>query len=207
MKQFCIYCGEKDATSLDHIPPKCLFLRPCPNVARITVPCCEPCRRRDETNDALVRNILISTREAEPHHAVQGQLAGARNRSFYHPSQLRAVLQHMTQADVHSAGGIYLGSAPAFDFGSSVMDGFLHRVTRALLHEEQKCGFVPSTIEWRVNPAPDVCHDLAREGRSRVVGDVFSYSALFLEGHLNSIWLLTFYESLRFVVHLQLTRT
>ena len=203
MKRPCIYCGQNEGTTQDHIPPKCLFPRPSPNIALITVPCCEPCRRRDEINDALVRNLLISTCEAEPHQAVQSQLASTRNRSFKRPSQLKAVLRQMTQADVHSPGGIYLYSAPAFNLDSPVMDSFFHRVARGLLHEERRCGFVPCTTRWRPNRDPVTCANFAREGRSRGIGDVFSYSVCFLEGHLSSIWLLTFYDRLHFFIHLQ----
>jgi hypothetical protein len=203
MKRPCIYCGQDEGTTRDHIPPKCLFPKPCPNIALITVPCCEPCRRRDEINDALVRDLLISTREAEPHQAVQSQLASARNRSFKRPSQLRAVLRHMTQADVHSPGGIYLRSAPAFNLDSLVMDSFFERVARGLLHEERRCGFVSCTTQWSRSRDPVICTNFAREGRSRAIGDVFSYSVRFLEGHLASIWLLTFYDRLPFFIHLK----
>jgi hypothetical protein len=147
--------------------------------------------------------LLISTREVEAHEIVQTQLAGARNRSFECPSQLKAVLRHMTQADVHSSGGVYLGSAPAFNLDTPVMDSFFHRVVRGLLHEERQCGFLPCTIQWRLSPDRVVYADFVRVGRSRSIGDIFSYSALFLEGHLASIWLLSFYGRLRFIVHLQ----
>ena len=202
MKHPCIYCGQKEGTTRDHIPPKCLFLRPCPNIARITVPCCEPCRRRDAKNDELIRNLLVSTREAEPHPVVQTQLAAARNRSFDHPSQFKAVLRQMVQADV-CRGGIYLRSAPAFNLDRPFMNRFFERVARGLLHEEKRCGFVPCTTEWRRTRDPVICAKFARERGSRAIGDVFSYSVLFSEGHLSSIWLLTFYDRLHFFVHLQ----
>ena len=169
----------------------------------ITVPCCEPCRRRDETNDALVRNLLVSTCEAEPHQTVQDQLASARNRSFDLPSQFKAVLRHVIQTDVYSPGGIYLRSAPAFNLDSPIMDSFFHRVVRGFLHEERRCGFVPCAIIWRRKRDPVICADFARKCGSRAIGDIFSYSFLFSEGHLSSIWLLTFYDRLHFFIHLQ----
>jgi hypothetical protein len=203
MKGLCIYCGEMEGTTHDHIPPKCFFPKPCPNIQRITVPCCEACRLQHETNDAFVRNLLISTIEAEPHQAVQSQLGTRRNRSFRDRQQLKAVLNHMALADVHSKAGIYLGSAPAFNFDSPRMDSFFHRLARGLLHEETQTGFVQSRIEWRRNPPPDICEDFLRQGRFRVVGDIFSYCVLLVEGELTSLWLLTFYERLRFIVLLR----
>lgn len=206
MKPFCIYCGKNEGTTKDHIPPKCFFLNPCPNLQRITVPCCEICRRRDEINDATVRNILISTIEAEAHDAVQSQLAGARNRSFKFSHQLHLVLSHLTQADIYSSGGIYLGAKPAFDLNNLMMDSFLHRIVRALLHKERKCGFVESNIEWRLNPPIEICHNFANDAKTRHIGDIFSYSYAFMENNLtSSIWLLTFYGNVRFFIHIQLT--
>jgi len=203
VKHPCIYCGQNEGTTQDHIPPKCFFPRPCPNISRITVPCCESCRRHDEKNDELVRNLLVSTCEAEPHQAVHDQLASTRNRSFERPSKFKAVLRHVIQADINSPGGIHLRSAPAFNLDSPVMDSFLHRVVRGLLQEERQCGFVPCTIEWCRKRDTVICADFARQRGSRAVGDVFSYSVWFSDGHLSSIWLLTFYDHLHFFIHLQ----
>jgi hypothetical protein len=202
MKKPCIYCGHAPGVTRDHVPPKCFFEEPCPNIRRITVPCCETCRLRGESNDAHARNLIISTIEAEPHPVVQGQLSSARNRAFKDFGQMPTVLKHMVRADVHSRGGIYLGSAPAFNFDSPVIEGFLHRVVKGLLHEEKRSGFVLSSIKWEMN-LPEDLYAMFAHGRSRAVGNVFSYSFLIRGGSLDSLWLLTFYESIRFVVRLQ----
>lgn len=39
--QTCVFCGERPATTMDHVPPKALFLPPRPTL--ITVPACEAC--------------------------------------------------------------------------------------------------------------------------------------------------------------------
>lgn len=203
MRTLCIYCGQNPGATFDHIPPKCFFLKPCPNIIRITVPCCERCRLAGEKNDELVRNLLISTEEAEPHSTIQKQLAGARNRAFADCRRLDAVRQHIVLADVHSKGGIYLGSAPAFDLNTPVMDAFFDRIGRGLLHEEKSTGFVRLRSQWQLNPPQDICDNIANQGKSRTVGDIFSYSVQFLEGSLSSVWILTVYGRLRFSLHLQ----
>src|SRR5438093_4202996 len=115
MKRVCIYCGQNPGVTRDHIPPRCFFEEPCPNINRITVPCCLGCKVSGEPNDAAARNVLISTMEAEPHRVIQSQLANARNRAFKDHGQLSLVLKHMVWSDLYSAGSIYLGSAPAFN--------------------------------------------------------------------------------------------
>jgi len=200
-KKLCIYCGKNPGVTRDHIPPQCFFEEPCPNINRITVPCCESCKLADESNDAKTRNLIISTIQAEPHRVVESQLAGARNRSL-ELGQFRVMLDHMVQADVRSPGGIYLGSAPAFNLDSPVIDAFLHRMARGLYHTVKKSGFIPSEIKWRTNLPPDAFGIFA-SGLSRTVGDVFSYRVVFPEGSQDSLWLLTFYERVHFVVHLK----
>src|SRR5436309_2883728 len=64
-KALCIYCGNSPGVTRDHIPPQCFFEEPCPNINRITVPCCESCKLADEPNDAKARNLIISTMQAE----------------------------------------------------------------------------------------------------------------------------------------------
>jgi len=206
MKCLCVYCGEFQGTTRDHIPPKCFFEKPCPSIKRITVPCCERCRVGSASGDAVARNLIISTAEAEPHRVIESQLAPARNRAFKRHGQLPAVVKHMVPADAYSPGGIYLRSAPAFNLNTPVIDAFIHRIVRGLLHEEKKSGFAPCSIEWRPNPAKNDC-DLFVQGKFRTVGDVFSYSVLFRSSSLDSLWLLTFYERLRFLVHLGPTAT
>ncbi len=41
MKPFCAYCGVREGTTADHIPPKVCFPKPRPQL--ITVPACEEC--------------------------------------------------------------------------------------------------------------------------------------------------------------------
>src|SRR6516225_8918075 len=41
--QTCVLCGERPATTMDHVPPKALFLQPRPKL--ITVPACAICNR------------------------------------------------------------------------------------------------------------------------------------------------------------------
>lgn len=199
----CIYCGKNSGITKDHVPPRCFFEKRCPDLQRITVPCCDPCRLLGESNDAKARNLIISTELAEPHRVVQGELAAARNRSF-DCGQLDPLMKHAVLLPLPQINSTRMAFTPAFNFDSDVIDSFLLRVTRALLHVETRCGFVSCHIErWRANPPSDV---LFTSERSRQIGDVFSYSALLCDDSRNSLWILTFYERLHFFVHLQTTQ-
>lgn len=202
-KTLCIYCGKNRGVTKDHVPPRCFFEKRCPDLQRITVPCCDSCRLLGESNDANARNLIISTELAEPHSVVQGELAAARNRSF-ECGQLDPLMKHVVPLPFPPINNTRMGLIPAFDFDSDVIDSFLLRVTRALLHVETRCGFVECHIErWRANPPSDVLDFLFASKRSRQIGNVFSYHTLLCEDLRNSVWLLTFYERLHFFVYFQ----
>ena len=113
--KMCIYCGRQPGKTRDHVPPKCFFPMPMPAINRITVPCCETCRVNRGKNDGRVRNILISTVEAERHEVVQNQLAEKRNRSWQvDTSQLREMVDTMVRLSVMTPHGLHVGSCPAF---------------------------------------------------------------------------------------------
>ena len=116
---------------------------------RITVPCCEACRKAGEPDDAVVRNLLISTAEAELHGHGNGILSEKRNRSFVKDrKQLPKILDTMKLANVESPSGYRLGVAPAFDLNRPEFDRFFLRMSRALLHEVLNSGFVDCSAEW-----------------------------------------------------------
>lgn len=48
--KICAYCGQDNAKTRDHIPPKSLFDRPLPTDL-ITVPACEECNNGDSVSD------------------------------------------------------------------------------------------------------------------------------------------------------------
>lgn len=57
--QTCVLCGERPATTMDHVPPKALFLRPRPTL--ITVPACEICNRGASDAEAQFR-VYVSVK-------------------------------------------------------------------------------------------------------------------------------------------------
>src|ERR1035437_6543267 len=79
----CIYCGEADSPTMDHVPPQSMFPEKLPHdVELVTAPACKRCHDANQKDDTITRNILISTRETERHPAVIAGLAGKRDRSF-----------------------------------------------------------------------------------------------------------------------------
>ena len=79
----CIYCGKNTGMTQDHVPARCFFEKSCPNDAqRITVPCCETCRREDEKYDAFVRNIIAGLLETGSADYVEEHITDKVSRSI-----------------------------------------------------------------------------------------------------------------------------
>jgi len=59
-KSLCVFCNEREATTQDHIPPKCLYpvhLRKSTNL--ITVPSCYNCNNEMSDDEEHFRNIIV----------------------------------------------------------------------------------------------------------------------------------------------------
>lgn len=201
----CIYCGCKEATTRDHIPPRCFFPEPRPSNL-ITVPSCAGCNDGFSRDDEIVRDILVSLDTTENHAAVQNQLASNRNRSFDRPhaaGKLKAILDSIKMVDCYTESGIFLKTAAAFNLDRPAVNRFLSRITRALLHHETGIGYVDCRVEWQLSPSAEKFFALPRELTSRFkvvsVTDIFTYAALCLPTSATSLWILTFYQGVEFM--------
>jgi hypothetical protein len=198
----CIYCGTQLGNTKDHVPPKCVFDFPLPHTTqRITVPCCEECRRAGESDEALYRNLFISTRESERNPIAQ-KLAAKRDKSFEEDfTQVQAAVAHMVPLRVVTPKGTFV--APGFNLDSPPFHRFVLRMCRALLHKETKCGYVDCTVQkWSVNP-PKEWREIFDGAPARVISKEFAYAGIFFPGESVSAWLLNFYEALAFLAVLE----
>ncbi len=64
MKKVCYNCG-KEASTKDHIPPKCLFPKDCRSQL-ITVPSCTECNQRTSSDEQYFLVTLTSRRDHNP---------------------------------------------------------------------------------------------------------------------------------------------
>lgn len=57
--QLCVLCGERAATTHDHIPPKCIYPKPRDNDMNLhTVPACRECNEGDSAADEVFKAII-----------------------------------------------------------------------------------------------------------------------------------------------------
>jgi len=203
----CAYCGARDPETKDHIPPKGMFPQPRPRNL-ITVPCCERCRAGSSEDDELFRTVVLSARETYDN----------KNAQMLHPKLVRAlrrpngagfatlVRKSLTKVDIGTAGGIYLGSAPAMRIDVQRFGKVAQRIVTGLFFHEKN---------YRVPDGYEVANRVCQFGfdetvaslgsvpfvTERVIGDnMFRYTFATTSDDPNStVWLSMFYQGLRFI--------
>ena len=106
-KPICIYCGKREGTTKDHVPPKGLFPVPRPNM--VTVPCCEQCRKGQSLDDEYFVRMIAMSRDANPAAAFARD---AVHRTFTKAHKIgftRALLKSIAESPVHTPASLLLG--------------------------------------------------------------------------------------------------
>lgn len=188
-KPLCVYCGIREGTTNDHVPPKLLFPRPRPSDL-VTVPCCETCRRGQSLDDEYFARMVTMRHDVADNPAAAPVLDTV-HRSLTKPKKVgftRALLQSIKRLPVYSPAGLYLGHASSYDVDLQRLCRVIERTTRGLyfyelgvrLADDQRCttyaldGFPLQDPTVTANVKQLV--ELALAGRSRVFGKkVFTY--------------------------------
>lgn len=149
-KEKCIYCGLRPGDTRDHVPPKGFFQKKVPNDAQlITVPCCETCRKSDEKNDTLIRNVFTSLIETEPSDYVRKHLLSRRDRSFERGFKNRTDIMGLVEmTEAFTKDGRTLGEWPAFKLNDPRFHRFFERLARALIYHEFREGYFGASVGW-----------------------------------------------------------
>ena len=210
INQLCIYCGEKEATTKDHVPPKSFFAKPRPSNL-ITVPSCNDCNSKYGKDDERLRNIITSIDTTELHPMIHGKIDQKRDRSFRRPegrSNFDHLINSIQMVNRYSENGQYLGLFPAFNLDQSIIDRFLERMVRALLFKENGIEYTKLDLKWKMAPTekdlasiPDEIKTFIFSRPVKEIGNgIFAYIGYFINGKANSLWLMNFYEGIEFMV-------
>ena len=185
----CAYCGHREGSTKDHVPPRALFIKPYPE-NMIAVPACEECHNEMSLQDEyflMAIGFVLSGDEKKHAKYLTDKVKRALKRP--EAKKLRADLINRTQdIEVHSVGGIYLGNAKGTKFDWPRLKFFAQRILKALYFEEYKKTLETSYqlnvfLSWfqkdsNIINSPEIKEILQFLARSkaRVVGDnVFQY--------------------------------
>ncbi len=159
----CAYCGKREATTLDHIPPRSLFPRPRPKNL-LTIPACEKCHKAFNKDDEYFKLILAMKRETGNHPKRKGLLEGL-HRGLLRPegrALAHSVVRTLREVQLRTPGGILLGNAAAYQPDWNRLEAVAARVVRGLFWKEYGHP-VPSDHEVRVQPILQYTDGLVNE--------------------------------------------
>ncbi len=116
MRKRCAYCGAKKAPTRDHVPPKCLFLRPLPG-NMITVPSCKKCQGSSKDDEYFMVMTFMAA-EADADDGFSEVLDGDRER-------LDRKWKHVYESTLGRGGrGRFFGLAQRIFDGTTLMPTF-----------------------------------------------------------------------------------
>jgi hypothetical protein len=214
----CSYCGVRDATERDHVPPKCLFAKPLPaNLPTVRI--CSECHRPTKADDEYFRTFLAMRDDVADHPDVARGVLGAALRSVARDRQrglMHPLLRSMIDVPVRTpasaptgqtVGGYQPNTLRFFRTPERVVRGLFARHTGAALGPDYGVRlFADDFIDWDRMPPEHVTviQQMARGlGALPVhpVGHVLRYQfAVPSPGEPRvSAWLLNFYGRLTFL--------
>jgi len=158
--QTCVLCSERPATTMDHVPPKALFLRPRPTL--ITVPACEICNRGASEAEAKFR-VYVSAKKGIDTPASIGFWQKGGFRTVKNNSKLLRELTSGTPLFVRSPSTGQFDPTRTFKWPREAHDPVIEKITRGL-HYHHFGHPLPASTEIEVtflNELPDQVRDFA----------------------------------------------
>lgn len=129
--QLCCYCGVRNATTKDHIPPKAIFNTPRPNDL-ITVPCCHECNNTASKFDEKFKTYL-GMHVARAGGDAEKLFKEAVLPTAKHNNRLRqTIFRTMYPVTVTTKSGIITGKGMAVPWDNEAHDFTIERITRGL---------------------------------------------------------------------------
>ena len=200
----CVYCGNQKEVTREHVVPACLFPKPLPS-NMVTVRTCYPCNNSKSTDDAYLRDFLVSDLAAGKSSVVQQIRTDKLKRSVQrNRSEIaRAALQRAYRKPLHTPGGIYLGSPIAVPVNAKRLELSFERMVRGLYFHVWK-NHLPRDYTFDVARI-DGFHTVAvwsemRQTAANIAAirpDVFACQYVFdTKYHAVSRWLLLFYNTI-----------
>jgi hypothetical protein len=198
----CYLCGTP-ASAWDHIPPLGLFPKPRPDNL-ITVPACLACNHGRSLDDEYFRVVVAAGSRDSPQSTVllhQRIIPRMRQK----PALILDFLKSIRPVDIHSEGGIYLGSGPAFSIDRPRVQTVVDKIVRGLFlkHTGRRLAADYVVEEFVYNPKVEKpLQDAIVQLPLSNIGDgsVFSYRYYLSEAGSESFWFLMFYNDTSLII-------
>ena len=205
----CPYCAGANgaATTIDHVIPKCVFVRPYP-ADMITVKACERCNREKSRDDPFLRDVIATDFLAHDHPAVQVLWEKMRRAVRKNRSDVGLAVQNQTpkMIQARTKSGLYLPE-PLYGFDLGPEERFhtmFRRIVQGLYYHHTGI-LIPSSFRIKAHRANPDEEQWARLNQLNLrigsKGDAVQYAcAVAAEDKLSSLWVITFYDVIHFMV-------
>lgn len=191
----CAICGIREATTRDHVPPKCIFPSPRPEVM-ITVPACSKCNNGASDFDDLFK-VYLSMQAAE-NNALGTRLFHEKTlRTLGHNNALLRKIQEETrEIEVVNKNGV-LETKTGILWNSKAHDAVIERTVRGLYYYHKgSCVPVDTNLKlyWFHSIPEGIDPDSPLFSSGSVGENQFNYKyIIYNEDPRRSIWLFEFY--------------
>ena len=205
----CVYCGQSNPKTRDHVPSKSLFARPYPKNL-ITVPCCKDCHLETTKDDEYFKTMLV-LKDGNLYDTDKSVLYESVSRSFRRQVGLkRDILKTVKDVEVVSKSGIYLGKSMTYDVNRYRLYKVVGRYVRGLYFHFNKEIFpldgsitcyeigglksIPEELIHFLNNK----HEVITIGNATLKIQIWKGNEEFI-----AIWLLTFFKDVQFIALLR----
>lgn len=138
--KICYLCGSSGANSVDHIPPKAIFLTKTTDL--ITVPAHVECNKRWELDDEYFRLALINM--AYPYSSDARTIFSNKLAKFHSPQKTgfkKSILNDLRELDVYTPAGLYLGKQSTLGITANRILPVIQRIAKGLYYLRHKSSF------------------------------------------------------------------
>ncbi len=207
----CAYCG-RPAETRDHIPPKALFPQPLPDaVELVTVPCCHQCNQGVADDDKYFATVLSSSIAAQgtaEGRAVWERLVSGGRRHPEEKGFWKGIRRNIRVSEIHSPGGIILGSLPGhrryeprfYSVLERIVKGFFFKLSGTQLPSEYRVVIWESPTQELWEQIPDVREGLLANGCFQPMHNVFRlWSTTEKQRPSVTMWYMVFLEAKDFL--------
>lgn len=190
----CCYCGTREATTRDHVPPKAVFNKPRPDNL-ITVPCCFECNNQASSSDEKFKAYLgihIARHVGEAERLFkEGVLPTAK-----HNQKLRRnIFNLMYPVNIATKAGIITGKCMAVPWHDEAHDITIERIVRGLFfhHYGKIIGDNAIVNTYWFKEPQSILDDKLYE--TSIANGNFKYQYNKVdEAEFDSVWLFNFYN-------------
>lgn len=205
----CTYCQNAAAEDRDHVLARCLFIAPLPSNLP-TVPSCRLCNRSKAVDDEFLRDYLVADIVGSQSPTAKRIFeAKTRKASSRNSSELaRTVRRKGSVKPLHTNSGIYLGDFPQAPVDPERFDRLFKKVIGGLYFRFTGGDHIPISypcevlriMPWEERRAWTTFQEF-NLNHCGPFADVFRGACARVEEDLRStMWWLTFYERVHFVV-------